>query len=93
MKTESTTQVSSVDFVTADNANNILRSTGLVRTATLRVDNSGGNPAVYFPEGGGGVDGVWGNIQDFRVTGTPDVWLVINVNGTNYVFPGYVPEG
>jgi len=69
-----------------------LRSTGLIRTSTLRVDNAGNNPPNYFPEGPGGVDGIWGNIQDFRVTGTPDVWLVINVSGGNYVFPGYTQE-
>ena len=86
-------QVVSVDFVTADNASNILQNIGLTRTDQLRVDDPNNSPTQQPPEGDKGINMIWGNQPDSNVTGTPDVWLRINVSGEPYVFPGYSPEG
>jgi len=57
---------------------------------TVRLDNSGNAfTNAYTPAGGNTVSDVVGNNNDSRVLGTPDIWLRINIGGTNYVFPGY----
>jgi hypothetical protein len=38
----------------------------------------GGTPSTYYGAGDGS-----------EYLGTPDVWLKINVGGSDYVFPGY----
>ena len=79
-----------MSFVTADNANGILRNNGgLTRTSFLRVDNAGGAPPGLQPGGPFGVDSAYTNTNPNRVLGDPDVWLIINVAGGDYVFPGY----
>ena len=79
-----------MSFVTADNANGILRNNGgLTRTSFLRVDNAGGAPPAQQPEGPFGIESVYTNINPNRVVGDPDVWLIINVNGGDFVFPGF----
>ena len=93
VKTDSTTQVSSVNFVTADNSTGRLQIAGATRTITLRVDNAGGPPNAFQPEGPFGVESVYTNTNPNRVVGDPDIWLIINVNGGDYVFPGYGFEG
>jgi hypothetical protein len=37
------------------------------------------------------IDNVYTNLNPNNVLGEPDVWLLINVNGSDYVFPGYTP--
>jgi hypothetical protein len=55
-----------------------------------RIDNTGASVSnQYTPTGSQSVENVIGNNEDNNVLGTPDVWLRINVGGTNYVFPGY----
>jgi hypothetical protein len=55
-----------------------------------RIDNTGASVSnQYTPAGSNSVENVIGNNEDNNVLGTPDVWLRINVGGTNYVFPGY----
>jgi len=57
---------------------------------TVRLDNSGNAfTNAYTPAGGNTVSDVVGNNNDSRVLGTPDIWLRVNIGGTNYVFPGY----
>ena len=55
-----------------------------------RIDNTGASVSnQYTPAGSNSVENVIGNNEDNNVLGTPDIWLRINVGGTNYVFPGY----
>jgi len=57
---------------------------------TVRMDNAGNTfTTAYTPSGGNTVSDVVGNNTDGRVLGTPDIWLRVNIAGTNYVFPGY----
>jgi len=59
----------------------------LFSTPTLRVDRAGGgvlaNPV-------GPPDTIYGNGAPNEFLGAPDVWLIINVSGTDYQFPGYL---
>ena len=53
----------------------------------VEIDSIGNAPAST---GTGRLDTIYTNTATTNVAmGTPDVWLKINVNGTDYVFPGY----
>ena len=57
---------------------------------TARIDNTGASVSnQYAPDGANSVESIVGNNTDNNVLGTPDIWLKINVGGTEYVFPGY----
>jgi len=66
-----------------------MRVSGLSNTDVLRVNNPGGAPPTQPPGGPFGIEEVYTNINPNYVCGEPDVWLQINVSGTDYVFPGY----
>jgi len=90
VRTVSSTLVQSADFTTIDNAGTTLRISGLTRTNTAQIDNPGGG---LSPQGVGPPDEQISNVGPQNVfLGPPDVWLIINVNGSDYQFPGYTAE-
>jgi hypothetical protein len=59
----------------------------------IRIDQTGTAPGLYTSGGGNTIGQVYAHAghQNNNVLGEPDVWLQINVNGTQYAFPGYLP--
>lgn len=56
----------------------------------VRIDSTSSGPEQKDPTT---VKYVLTNLDNDKLMGEPDIWLQINVNGTNYVFPGYIPFG
>jgi len=65
-----------------------LEVAGDTRTTTLRVDDIGGPPPQTPTSGPTLAYGP--NINDYLTS--PDTWLKININGTDYVIPAFTPQ-
>ena len=84
VKTTGTTTIQSISFLSVSGT--LLRIAG-----SLQLDDPGTAPAnSQPPTGNGGIDRLITNTANTTdALGEPDVWLRINISGTNYVFPGY----
>jgi len=55
----------------------------------LQLFHTGSFGTTYVPEGRFGIEEVMGNNVDQIVLGTPDNWLAVRINTTNYLIPMY----
>jgi hypothetical protein len=67
---------------------NISPTAKLHVSGTVRIDDQSGSPTTGTTPSAGTVNKYWG-IADGDFLSTPTIWLKINLDGSDYYFPGY----
>jgi hypothetical protein len=67
---------------------NISPTAKLHVSGTVRIDDQSGEPTTGATPSAGTVNKYWG-IADGDFLSSPTIWLKINLNGSDYYFPGY----
>jgi hypothetical protein len=55
-----------------------------------RIDSTGSEVPTYLPGGGNNIEALYTNTESDNAMGEPDEWLLIDINGTDYVIPAYL---
>ena len=55
-----------------------------------RIDSVSGEPSARVPTGANSIERVFTNTDSDDAMGEPDEWLLIDINGTDYVIPAYL---